>query len=81
VTVAEMIAALGRVAGPAVAARVRFERDPLVERIVSSWPGAWDTARALRLGFGGDADFDAVVRAYLEDELGGATGPPSGDPC
>jgi nucleoside-diphosphate-sugar epimerase len=78
VTVAEMIAALGRVAGPAAAARVRFERDPLVERIVSSWPAAWDTARARRLGFGGDADFDAVVRAYVEDELGGAAGPPSG---
>jgi nucleoside-diphosphate-sugar epimerase len=69
VTVAEMIAALERVAGREVAARVRFERDPLVERIVSSWPGSWDTSRALGLGFTGDPDFDAVVRAYVEDEL------------
>ncbi|HEY6004232.1 MAG TPA: D-erythronate dehydrogenase [Anaeromyxobacter sp.] len=69
VTVAEMIAALERVAGPEVAARVRFERDALVERIVSSWPGAWDASRARRLGFGGDADFDAVVRAFVEDDL------------
>jgi D-erythronate 2-dehydrogenase len=72
VTVAEMIASLGRVAGPEVAARIRWERDPLVERIVSSWPGAWDTSRARRLGFTGDADFDALVRAYVEDELGAA---------
>jgi nucleoside-diphosphate-sugar epimerase len=69
VTVAEMIAALGRVAGPEVAARVRFERDPAIERIVASWPGAWDESRARRLGFAGDADFDAVVRAYVEDDL------------
>jgi D-erythronate 2-dehydrogenase len=73
VTVAEMIAALARVAGPEVAARIRWERDPLVERIVSSWPGAWDSARARRLGFTGDADFDAVVRAYVEDDLPGAS--------
>ena len=69
VTVAEMVAALGRVAGPEAVARIRWERDPLVERIVSSWPGAWDTRRALSLGFAGDASFDDVVRAYVEDDL------------
>jgi len=70
VTAAEMVAALARVAGAEVAARVRWERDPQVERIVGSWPGAWDTARAARLGFAGDPDFDAIVRAYVEDDLG-----------
>ncbi len=69
VTVAEMVAALERVAGPEVAGRIRWERDPLVERIVGSWPGAWDARRALRLGFSGDTDFEAIVRAYLEDDL------------
>jgi nucleoside-diphosphate-sugar epimerase len=69
VTVAEMIAALERVGGPEAAARVRFERDPLVERIVRSWPGSWDSSRARALGFSGDADFESVVRAYAEDDL------------
>lgn len=69
VTVAEMVASLERVAGAGTAARIRWERDPLVERIVSSWPGAWDTSRARRLGFTGDPDFDSVVRAYVEDDL------------
>ncbi|HEY5789020.1 MAG TPA: NAD-dependent epimerase, partial [Gammaproteobacteria bacterium] len=69
VTAAGMVAALERVAGAAVAARVRWERDPLVERIVGSWPGAWETRRAQQLGFKGDADFDAIVRAYVEDDL------------
>lgn len=64
----EMVAALARVAGPDVAARVRWQADPAVTRIVGSWPGAWDTARAQALGFAGDDGFDAVVRAYIEDD-------------
>jgi nucleoside-diphosphate-sugar epimerase len=69
VTVAEMVAALEEVGGPEVAARVRFVRDPLVDRIVSSWPGAWDASRARALGFSADANFASVVRAYVEDDL------------
>jgi hypothetical protein len=64
-----MAAALERVAGKDAASRIRWERDPAVERIVGSWAGAWDTARAHALGFAGDADFDSIVRAYIEDDL------------
>jgi nucleoside-diphosphate-sugar epimerase len=69
VTAQEMVAALEREAGSEVAARVRWAADPEVERIVGSWPGAWDTARAEALGFTGDASFDAIVRAYIDDDL------------
>jgi len=68
VTVREMVAALGRVAGQEAAERVRWARDPALDRIVSSWPGAWDTRRAEALGFKGDPDFDSIIRAYIEDE-------------
>jgi len=68
VTVREMVAALGRVAGAEAAQRVRWERDEATNRIVASWPGAWDTRRAAALGFTGDADFDSIIRAYIEDE-------------
>ena len=68
VSVREMVDALQRVAGADVVKRIRWERDPAVERIVASWPGAWDTARAKSLGLGGDADFDSVIRAHIEDE-------------
>ncbi len=68
VTVAEMVAALEQVAGREAAARIRWERDPAIERIVCSWPARWDCARALQLGFAGDADFASVVRAYVEDD-------------
>lgn len=66
---AEMVKALERVAGNAVAARVRWQADPAITRIVASWPGAWDATRALALGFQGDPDFDSIIRAYIEDEL------------
>ena len=67
VTPREMVAALRRVAGDAVADRVSWEREARIENIVGTWPAAWNTARALALGFQGDADFDAVIRAYMED--------------
>uniref|UniRef100_UPI001B8CA1A5 D-erythronate dehydrogenase n=1 Tax=Collimonas silvisoli TaxID=2825884 RepID=UPI001B8CA1A5 len=69
VTVSEMMAALERVAGKRVAARVEWAHDPLIDRIISSWPGAWDASRAATLGFVGDADFDDIIRAYIEDDL------------
>lgn len=76
VTAGEMVAALAGVAGPSAAARVRWEPDPLVQRIVGSWPARWDATRAQALGFGADPDFETVIRAYVADELGGAAPPP-----
>ena len=71
VTVGEMIATLGRVAGPEAVARIAMRGDPVIQRIVGSWPGAWDTSCARRLGFEGDADFERIVRAFIADDLPG----------
>jgi nucleoside-diphosphate-sugar epimerase len=70
-TVAEQIAALRRVAGDKVAARIRREPDPLVARIVAGWPSRFDPRRALALGFRGEGSFDEIIRVHIEDELGG----------
>ena len=70
-TVAEQIAALRRIAGDKVAARIRREPDPLIVRIVAGWPSRFDPRRALALGFRGDASFDDIIRVHIEDELGG----------
>lgn len=69
VTAGEMVASLRRVAGEEVASRVHWERDAAIERIVGTWPGAWNTTRAETLGFKGDANFEQVVRAYIADDL------------
>jgi D-erythronate 2-dehydrogenase len=70
-TVAEQIAALKRVAGDKVAARIRRAPDALVERIVAGWPRRFDARRSVALGFTVEAAFDDIIRAYIEDELGG----------
>ena len=70
-TVAEQIAALRRIAGDKVAARIRREPDPLVARIVAGWPSRFDPRRALALGFKAEASFDEIIRVHIEDELGG----------
>jgi nucleoside-diphosphate-sugar epimerase len=70
-TVGEQIDALTRVAGAAIAARIKRVPDPLVERIVAGWPRRFDARRAVALGFKVEATFDDIIRAYIEDELGG----------
>jgi nucleoside-diphosphate-sugar epimerase len=69
VSVAQMIETLRVVGGRESVECVRWERNPVVERIVGSWPAAWDTARATSLGLSADASFEAIVRAYVEDDM------------
>jgi len=71
VTVSEMIEALRRAAGEAVAARIHFEPDEAVAAIVRSWPSSFDTARADALRFPRDADFASILSQYLRDLAGG----------
>jgi D-erythronate 2-dehydrogenase len=70
-TVAEQIAALRRIAGDKVAARIRRQPDPLVVRMVAGWPQRFEPRRALALGFRAEASFDEIIRVHIEDELGG----------
>jgi nucleoside-diphosphate-sugar epimerase len=70
-TVGEQIESLARIAGPKVAARIRREPDELVVRIVSGWSERFDAKRAAALGFTAEAAFDDIIRAHIEDELGG----------
>src|ERR1700744_1472110 len=71
-TVGEQIAALKRVAGEAVAARIRREPDPFIVGIVAGWPRNFDAKRARQLGFTTEEkNFDDIIRIHIEDELGG----------
>ncbi len=67
VTVSEMLEALAREAGEEVAARVQFELDPEIQRVVEGWPLHFDTTLARQMGFAGDTHFDEIIRAFLEE--------------
>jgi len=70
-TVAEQIEALRRIAGDKVAARIRRAPDETISRIVGSWPANLEGGRAKKLGFHAEATFEDIVRAHIDDELGG----------
>jgi len=70
-TVGEQIAALRRIAGDKVAARIRRAPDPLVARIVAGWPSRFNPSRGVALGFKAEASFDDIIHAHIADELGG----------
>ena len=67
VTVAQMLAALERVAGPSVLERVRFVRDERIAGIVANWPTGATSARAARLGLAPETEFADIIRQYIAD--------------
>lgn len=67
VTVGEMLDALETAAGAEARARVRFEPDAQIARIVGGWPAVFDNTPALRLGLEPDPDFLSIVRAYMAE--------------
>jgi nucleoside-diphosphate-sugar epimerase len=64
VTVAQMIEVLRKIGGETAAARVKMQPDPVIRRIVETWPAHFDTARATALGFAQDPDLLGIVQAY-----------------
>jgi nucleoside-diphosphate-sugar epimerase len=67
VTVAEMAAALTRVAGPQVSDLIDWVPDPMISRMFATWPARIRADRAARLGLTPDPDFDSVIRMYLAE--------------
>ena len=68
VTPAEILVALEAVA-PGASALVERRVDPAVERMVVSWPGAFEAVRARKLGFSEQEPLVELVRAFNCDDL------------
>ncbi len=66
-TVADMVTALDRVAGPKVTALIDWVLDPAVAAIVTGWPARFRSERAARLGLAADPDFDSVIKMHLAE--------------
>jgi nucleoside-diphosphate-sugar epimerase len=70
-TVGEEIEALRRVAGDKAVKLIRNEPDEMIIKMVAGWPQNFDASRAIALGFEAEKSFDEIIRAHVEDELGG----------
>lgn len=70
-TIGQQIAALKRIAGPKVVARIRREPDATIQRIVAGWPRNFNVQRAVALGFKAETTFDEIIKVHIADELGG----------
>jgi D-erythronate 2-dehydrogenase len=67
VTVADMVAALERVAGPEASGLIDWVPDPAVAAIVTRWPARVRSERAARLGLVPDPDFGAIIGMHLAE--------------
>jgi nucleoside-diphosphate-sugar epimerase len=67
VTVAEMVAALERAAGPEASALIDWVPDPVLAEMVTNWPARVRADRAGRLGLTPDPDFGSVIAMHLAE--------------
>lgn len=70
-TVGEQIEALRRVAGESAVGLIRREPDEMIMKMVAGWAPGFEATRAKSLGFTAETSFDEIIRAHIEDELGG----------
>jgi nucleoside-diphosphate-sugar epimerase len=74
ISLADMAAALGRIAGPEVSALIDWVPDPEIARMVASWPALVRAERAGRLGLTPDPDFESIIRMHLAESRPGGSG-------
>lgn len=73
-TVGEEIDALRRVAGDKAVALIKEVPDPRIMKMVDGWPKNFDARRAESLGFVAEKTMDEIIKAHIDDELGGKLG-------
>ncbi len=66
-TTGEMASALERVAGPAAAALIDWTPDPVIQKIVKTWPAHINAVRAKGLGLLPEASFEDIIREYIRE--------------
>jgi D-erythronate 2-dehydrogenase len=64
VTVKDMLDSLERLTDREILKKIEFRHDPVIDRIVSSWPSVIDNTRALAMGFSADTTFDDFILQF-----------------
>jgi len=68
-SIEEQIEALRHIAGENAVKLIREQRDPLIERIVASWPKSFTATRAQQLGFRAESSMEEIIRVYMQDDM------------
>jgi nucleoside-diphosphate-sugar epimerase len=71
VSMGDTAAAVAKHAGNRKVGAITFEIDDHIQAIVDAWPKESYSERAAKLGFPKDDDINEIIRAHIEDELGG----------
>jgi D-erythronate 2-dehydrogenase len=69
VTVGDMADAVKRVAGNDAYKKIVWKQDAQIQKIVDGWPARLDSKRARGMGLKPDASMDAIIQAFIEDDL------------
>ena len=69
VTVGEMAEAVRRAGGEEAYRRIKWQPDPVIQKIVDGWPKKLRAEKAPKLGIEGDKSMDELVQAFIEDDL------------
>jgi nucleoside-diphosphate-sugar epimerase len=69
VTVGDMVDSLKKFGGQEAVDRIEWKPNERIKTLVQGWPGNFNTLRAQTLGFTGDTGMDAIVKAFLEDDI------------
>lgn len=67
VSLQEMRDSLARVGGEDKLALLEETDEPVLKKILYSWPAGFDNAKAVALGFARDVSYDDIVRDYKEE--------------
>jgi nucleoside-diphosphate-sugar epimerase len=68
-SIGDMIAAMTQVYGPEAEARITWNADPVIEKIVKGWRAYLTPGKGEALGFKADTSFEDSVRWFLEDDI------------
>jgi len=66
VTVKQMIDALEKLAGSEISKFITYNQDPVVNKIVMTWPGRFSNFKSVHLGFTADDKFEDFIKQYLD---------------
>lgn len=69
VSVAHMLDVLRDVGGDEAYQKIEFREDIAINRIVSSWPGAFDVSAAKALGFSQNVNFSEIIQEFIANDI------------